>query len=83
MPAGPGYLTFATTTKGERWDVPVATIYSGLDGGMNNVFHARFPDKIVPLAKVLPAALQLPQLPPMAWVDNDGSVASKMFGTLF
>jgi murein L,D-transpeptidase YafK len=64
-------------------DVPVATIYSGLDGGMNNVFHARFPDKIVPLAKVLPAALQLPQLPPMAWVDNDGSVASKMFGTLF
>ena len=26
MPAGPGYLTFATTTKGERWDVPVATI---------------------------------------------------------
>lgn len=64
-------------------DVPVAQIYSGLDGGMHGAFHARFPYKVVPLAKVLPAALQLPQLPPLAWVDNDGSVAHKMFGTAF
>ena len=56
---------------------------SGLDGGMNSVFRTRFPGTIIPLAKVLPAALQLPQLPPIAWVDSDGSVASKMFGTFF
>ena len=31
-------------------DVPVAPIYSGLDGGMNKVFVARFPDRIIPLA---------------------------------
>jgi murein L,D-transpeptidase YafK len=64
-------------------NVPVAPIYSGLDGGMNNVFHARFPGTIVPLARVMPAALQLPQLPPVPWVDNDGSLASKLFGTSF
>ena len=33
-------------------DVPVAPIYSGLDGGMNG-FDARYPWKIVPLAIVL------------------------------
>jgi murein L,D-transpeptidase YafK len=64
-------------------NVPVAPIYSGLDGGMNNVFHARFPGTIVPLARVMPAALQLPQLPPIPWVDSDGSLASKLFGTSF
>src|SRR5208282_2309728 len=44
-------------------NVPVASIYSGLDGGMNPVFLARFPGKIVSLAIVLPpgAGSELPQ----------------------
>jgi murein L,D-transpeptidase YafK len=64
-------------------NVSAAPIYSGLDGGMNEVFLARFPGRVIPLAKVFPYASQLPQLPPIPWVDNDGSLASKMFGTLF
>ena len=63
-------------------DVPVAPIYSGLDGGMNSVFLARFPVRVT-LAKVLPYASYLPQLPPIPWVDKDGSLTSKLFGTLF
>jgi murein L,D-transpeptidase YafK len=60
-----------------------APVYSGLDGGMNKVFLAPFPGKVIPLAKVLPYASQLPQLPPIPWADNDCSLASKLFGTLF
>jgi murein L,D-transpeptidase YafK len=63
-------------------DVPAAPIYSGLDGGMNEVFLARFPGRVT-LAKVLPYASYLPQLPPIPWVDDDGSLTSKLFGTLF
>jgi murein L,D-transpeptidase YafK len=62
----------------------VAPIYSGLDGGMNQVFFARFPGKIIPLAIVLPpTGTRLPQLPPVPWADNDGSLASQFFGALF
>jgi murein L,D-transpeptidase YafK len=61
-------------------NVPAAPIYSGLDGGMNEVFLARFPVRVT-LAKVLPYASYLPQLPPIPWVDNDGSLTSKWFGT--
>ncbi|MGA8878800.1 MAG: hypothetical protein WB555_24875, partial [Candidatus Korobacteraceae bacterium] len=59
-------------------------IYSGLDGGMNKVFVARFPGKIVPLAMVLPLGLgsELPQMPAIPWSDNDGSLANKYFGAL-
>ncbi|MGZ9021250.1 MAG: L,D-transpeptidase family protein, partial [Rhodoplanes sp.] len=64
-------------------NVSAAPIFSGLDGGMNKVFLARFPGTVIPLAKVMPYASQLPQLPPIPWVDNDGSLASKLFGTLF
>jgi murein L,D-transpeptidase YafK len=63
-------------------DVPAAPIYSGLDGGMNQVFVARFPGRVT-LAKVLPYASRLPQLPPIPWIDDDGSLTSKFFGTLF
>jgi murein L,D-transpeptidase YafK len=65
-------------------DVPAAPIYSGLDGGMNNVFLSRFPGRIIPLAIVLPATgdIDLPQLPPVPWADNGGSLANKFFGTL-
>ena len=64
--------------------VPVAPIYSGLDGGMNKVFLARFPGKIVSLAIVLPpgSGSELPQLPAIPWTDNDGSLANKFFGAL-
>ena len=64
--------------------VSVTPIHSGLDGGMNKVFHAQFPGKIVPLAIVLPpgAGIELPQLPSVPWTDNDGSLANKFFGAL-
>jgi murein L,D-transpeptidase YafK len=63
-------------------DVPAAPMYSGLDGGMNVVFLARFPGRVT-LAKVLPYASYLPQLPPIPWVDDDGSLTSKFFGICF
>ena len=66
-------------------DVAVAPIHSGLDGGMNEVFHARFPWKIVPLAIALPPGTgsELPDFPPVPWTDNDHSLANKQFGALF
>ena len=64
-------------------NVSAAPIYSGLDGGMHEVFRERFPGTVIPLAKVMPYASYIPQLPPIPWVDNDGSLASKMFGTVF
>jgi murein L,D-transpeptidase YafK len=63
-------------------NVPAAPIYSGLDGGMNKVFLAEYPGRVT-LAKVLPYASYLPQLPPIPWVDNNGSLTSKWFGALF
>jgi murein L,D-transpeptidase YafK len=64
-------------------DMSVAPIYSGLDGGMNKIFRARFPGKIIPLAIVLPpTGPELPQLPPVPWADNDGSLANRFFGAL-
>ena len=63
-------------------DVPAAPIYSGLDGGMNEVFLARFPVRVT-LAQVLPYASYLPQLPPIPWIDNDDSLTSKWFGNCF
>jgi hypothetical protein len=65
-------------------DVSVAPIHSGLDGGMNEVFHAQFPSIIVPLAIVLPpgSGPELPQLPPVPWTDHDGSLANKYFGAM-
>jgi murein L,D-transpeptidase YafK len=65
-------------------DVPVAAIYSGLDGGMNKVFVARFPGRIIPLALVLPpnGDLSLPRMSPIPWADNRGSLTSEFFGAL-
>jgi murein L,D-transpeptidase YafK len=64
-------------------DMPVAPVYTGLDGGMNETFHPRFPDKVISFARAFPAASYLPQLPPAQFVDNDGSLAHKMFGASF
>ena len=74
-------VEYAQLVKG---NVPVAPIYSGLDGGMNKVFLARFPGKIVSLAIVLPpgSGSELPQMPAIPWTDNDGSLANKFFGAL-
>jgi murein L,D-transpeptidase YafK len=65
-------------------DVPVAPIHSGLDGGTNNVFFARFPGITVPLAKVLPdGSVELPRLEPIPYTDGGGSLTSKLFGQNF
>ena len=64
-------------------NLSVAPIYSGLDGGMNKVFLARFPGRIIPLAMVLTNGLQLPQMPSIPWADNSGSLTNKVFGALF
>jgi hypothetical protein len=64
-------------------NLPVASTFSGLDGGMNKVFLARFPDRIIPLAIVLTNGPQLPQMSPIPWTDNNGSLADKVFGGLF
>jgi hypothetical protein len=70
-------LEYAQLIKDE---VPAAPIYSGLDGGMNEVFLARFLERVT-LARVQPYASHLPQLPPIRWIDNDGSLTGKLFGT--
>jgi murein L,D-transpeptidase YafK len=66
-------------------NVSVAPIHSGLDGGMNEVFHAQFPGIIVALAVVLPpgSGTELPQMPAVPWTDKDGSLANRVFGRLF
>jgi murein L,D-transpeptidase YafK len=65
-------------------NVPVAAIHSGLDGGTNKAFLAQFPGIIIPLAKVLPdGSLELPQLEPIPYLDNSGSVTSGLFGPNF
>jgi hypothetical protein len=51
-----------------------------LDGGMNKTFLAQFPGRVT-LAMVMPYASYLPQLPPIPWVDHDGSLSNKWFGT--
>ena len=63
-------------------DVPVAPIYSGLDGGINKVFFARYPGRIIPLAMVMPEGARLPQMTPIPWTDNDGSLPGRLFGAL-
>jgi murein L,D-transpeptidase YafK len=64
-------------------NAPTVPIYSGLDGGMNKVFVAQYPDR-VSWARVFPYASYLPHgLPPLAWADNDGSLPGKWFGKLF
>ena len=64
-------------------NVAVAPIYSGLDGGVNKVFLARYPWRNIPLALVLPpTGIELPQFPAVPWTDNQGSLTSRYFGAL-
>jgi murein L,D-transpeptidase YafK len=55
-------------------NVPVAPSHSGLDGGMNGVFLAQVGGSIPP-ARVPPSGSRPPQPP-----DNNGSLASKLYG---
>ena len=57
-------------------NVPIAPIHSGLDGGMNRVFLAQ-------IGGSMPPADRSPQPPPVYNTDNNGSLASKLFGALF
>ncbi len=61
-------------------NVPAAPIYSGWDGGMNKTFLAQYPGRIT-LARVMPYASYIPELPPIPWVDNNGSLPGKWFVT--
>jgi murein L,D-transpeptidase YafK len=73
-------LEFAQLVKA---NVPTAPIYSGLDGGVNRIFLARYPWRNIPLAMVLPpTGIQLPQFPAVPWTDNHGSLTSEFFGAL-
>ena len=61
-------------------DVPTVPVYSGLDGGMNKVFVAQYPNR-VSWARVMPYASYPPQpLPPIPWTDKNGSLPGKWFG---
>jgi murein L,D-transpeptidase YafK len=64
-----------------RDNVPIAPIYTGLDGGMNKAFVEQYPGR-VSWARVFPYASYLPHLPPVPWVDNAGSLTGKWFGAL-
>jgi hypothetical protein len=57
-------------------NVPTAPIHSGLDGGMNEVFLAQ-------IGGGMPPADRSPLPPPVSNTDNNGSLASKLFGALF
>jgi hypothetical protein len=61
-------------------NAPTVQIYSGLDGGMNNVFAGRYPFRVL-LAQVQPYASYWPQTSLFPWVNN-GSLPSRWFGTL-
>src|SRR5262249_15741979 len=71
-------LEYAQLLEG---DTPAAPIYSGWDGGMNKVFLARYPGRVM-LAQVQPYASYWPQLAPVPWVDGRGSLTSRWFGAL-
>ena len=52
-------------------NVPAVPIHTGLDGGMNEVFHPPFPYNFISLANVLlDGSLELPPLPPIPYLDG-------------
>jgi len=66
-----------------RDNVPADSIHTGLDGSMNEVFHARFPYTFISLAKVpLDGSLELPPLQPIPYVDSHGSLTGSMTGSM-
>jgi murein L,D-transpeptidase YafK len=68
-----------------KYNVAVAPIHSGLDGGMNRVFLAQVGGNIPP-ARVPPPGALPQQPPPVSTADNNSgqpSLASRLFGGLF
>jgi murein L,D-transpeptidase YafK len=61
--------------------VPAAPIYSGLDGGMNEIFLARFPGRVM-LSRMTPLS-DMPNLPPIPWAGKKGSMMSELIGPSF
>jgi murein L,D-transpeptidase YafK len=52
-------------------NVPTVPIHTGLDGGMNAVFHPPYPFSFISLANVLlDGSLDLPPLPPIPYLDS-------------
>jgi murein L,D-transpeptidase YafK len=52
-------------------NVPTVPIHTGLNGGMNEVFHPPFPYNFISLAKVLlDDSPDLPPLPPVPYLDS-------------
>jgi murein L,D-transpeptidase YafK len=52
-------------------NVPTVSIHTGLDGGMNAVFHPPFPYNFISLAKVLlDGFVDLPPLQPVPYLDS-------------
>ena len=60
-------------------NVPVAPIHTGLDGGMNGVFHPPFPYNFISLANVLlDGSPELPPLPPIPYLNSYGAIIGPM-----
>ncbi len=58
-------------------NVPAVPIHTGLDGGMNAVFHPPFPYNFISLANVLlDGSPELPPLPPVPYLDRHGSMTN-------
>jgi murein L,D-transpeptidase YafK len=62
-------------------NVPAAPIYSGLDGGMNKDFLARFPGRVM-LSRMTPLS-EMPNLPPIPWAHKNGSLMSELIGASY
>ena len=61
-------------------NVPVAPIYSGLDGGMNKVFLAQFPGRVT-LSRMTPSPTCRTAADPLG--RQEGSMTSELFGPSF
>jgi murein L,D-transpeptidase YafK len=60
-------------------DIPAVPIHSGLDGGMNEVFHPPFPYNFISLANVLlDGTLELPPLQPIPYLDSYRAITGWM-----
>jgi hypothetical protein len=52
-------------------NIPAVPIHTGLDGGMNAVFHPPFPYSFISLANVLlDGSSELPPFPPIPYLDS-------------
>ncbi len=60
-------------------NVSAVPIHTGLDGGMNGVFHPPFPYNFISLANVLlDGSVELPPLPPLPYLDTYRAMIGSM-----